>query len=301
MLSLLNRYKELLIVGALLLYPFVTFLATKSQPRAPNFVDRAIIAVSSPLQSGLTSVIDGVGGGWSGYVGLRGVRAENLVLKEENAKLRNQLNALTEARAENERLKRLLSYSESLTVGQPIAARVVGVNPVQNMLSVHINRGEKDGVHKGMPVVTADGVVGQVLRATAGWADVLLITDPNSRIGVRVQREHRYRATAVGARDKTGLPLVLENAPRTDDVLEGDVLITSGTDGIFPAGLVVGRATGVEKKNFGMFLHAKIIPAVDVTALEEVVVLPETSLPAPTPAVPSSPAAPTPTSAGGLR
>jgi rod shape-determining protein MreC len=282
-LSLLKRYKDLLFVSGLLLYPFVTYLATKSQPRAPHLLDRAVIAMSSPLQAALTWVIDGIGGGWSGYVGLRGVRADNLVLKDENARLRAELNVLTEARAENERLKRLLAYTENVTVGQPIAARVVGVNPVQNMLSVHINRGEKDGVHKGMPVVTADGVVGQVLRATAGWADVLLITDPNSRLGVRVQRSPRYRATAVGARDKTGLPLVLENAPRTDDVLEGDVLVTSGTDGIFPPGLVVGRATGVEKKNFGMFLHAKIIPAVDVTALEEVVVLPESALPASTP------------------
>ncbi len=279
MLSLIKRYRELLVVSALLLYPFGTFLATKSQPRAPHFVDRLVIAISSPLQSALSWMVDGVGGGWKGYVWLRGVRVENGTLKEENARLRSELNVLTEARAENERLKRLLSYSESVTAGQPIAARVVGVNPVPNMLSVHINRGEKDGVRKGLPVVTADGVVGQVLRATASWADVLLITDPNSRLGVRVQREPRYRASAVGARDKTGLPLLLENAPRTDDVLEGDVLVTSGTDGIFPPGLVVGRAAGVEKKSFGMFLQAKIVPAVDVTALEEVVVLPEAAVP----------------------
>ncbi|MGQ0503765.1 MAG: rod shape-determining protein MreC [Myxococcaceae bacterium] len=276
MLSLIKRYRDLLVISFLLLYPFVTFLATRNKPRDPNVVDRIVVSISSPLQYGLTVAVDSLVGGWQGYVALRGVREQGQVLQAENARLRAELNNLTEARAENERLKRLLSYTETAP-RPPIAARVVGVNPVQNMLSLHINRGESAGVRKGLPVMTADGVVGRVLRATGSSADVLLITDPNSHIAVRVQRS-RYRATATGARDKTGLPLVLENALRTGDIEEGDTLITSGTDGVFPPGLVVGKVSNVERKNYGMFMAARITPAVDVTAVEELLVLPDNPL-----------------------
>lgn len=267
MLSLLKRYRTPLTVGVLLLYPFGAFLTTGRRGRDPNFVDRAVIGLTAPLQRGLIAVIDGSKAAVFGYIDLREVRQENEQLRAENLQLRSAVQVLGETRAENERLRGLLAYAEAVP-GPEIAARVIGVNPVAKLLSVRINRGESDGVYRGMSVVTPDGIVGQVVRTTGGWADVALVTDAQSRVGVRVQRS-RARGTAAGQGKG---PLRLENMLRTEDIQEGDAIITSGTDGVYPPGLVVGKVTHLEKTEHGMFLGGDIEPAVDTTRLEEVLV-----------------------------
>ncbi len=269
MLSALKRYRELLVVAFLLLYPFAMFLSRGGKAREPNALDRGVITVSSWLQSGLGWGIDGVVGGWRGYVGLRAVRSENLVLRQEYARLLTEVHSLEEERNENQRLRALLSYAQT-AAGPEIAARVVGVNPVSTLLSVRIDRGTDHGVRKNMPVVTHEGVVGHVERVTATYADVVLLRDRNTILGVRVQRS-RARANAVGA--GKDLALRLDNALRTEDLQEGDVVITSGTDGIYPSGLVVGTLSRVQKSDFGMFQSGEILPAVDTARLEEVLVL----------------------------
>lgn len=268
MLSLLRRYRRFLIVSVLLLYPLVAFLVTGRRGREANFIDRTVIAMTAPLQSGLNWIIDGVVGSVHHYVDLRDVRQENDALRLENMQLRAAVQALGEARSENERLKQLLAYAEK-EAGPEIPARVVGVNPVAKLLSVRISSGERQGVYRGMSVVTPDGIVGQVIRTTGGYADVALVTDPQSRVGVRVQRS-RARGTAAGSGSG---PLKLENMLRTEDVEDGDLIITSGTDGVYPPGLVVGRVANLEKKEHGMFQAADILPAVDTMKLEEVLVV----------------------------
>lgn len=270
MLSLLKRYRELIVVSALLLYPLATFLARGPGGRDPNVVDRAVIWVTAPLQRWLGAAMTGVGSTWSGYVGLYGVKEENDRLLQENATLRSRVQALGEADLENQRLRRLLMYADE-QIGREVAARVIGVNPVTFPLAVRIDRGSDEGIQKGAAVITADGVVGQVVRVTGGYADVMLVRDPNARIAVRVQRT-RARATAAGAGGDQNL--ALEYLLRTEAVAVGDVIVTAGTDGVFPPGLLVGSVTAVQEKASGMFQAAEVIPAVDTVRLEEVLVLP---------------------------
>jgi rod shape-determining protein MreC len=288
-LSLLKRYRELLVVSALLIYPFVALLVGGGKGREPHLVDRAVLSLTSPLQRGLTAGLEGASEVFQGYVALRGVREDNELLRREAAMLRGRLNELAELRAENERLRRSLAYAES-TAGDEVLARVVGYNPAASTQSVRINRGEADGVRAGMAVVTPEGVVGQVIRATGGSADVALLTDPQSRAGVRVQRS-RARATVVGA--GASRPLRLENALRADDMAENDVLITSGADGVYPAGLVVGQVRKLSRTDHGVFQVADILPSVDMTKLEEVLVISSPVVrqrePVPTPAPTASP------------
>lgn len=269
MLSLLKRYLDPLVVAALLLLPFAMFLARGRKAREVNFIDRGVIAITSQLQGVITRTVDGLASGWNSYVALRQVRGENEGLKGENRDLRTRLHGLEEVKAENERLRRLLAYTE----GQPfrsIVARVVGVNPDATQLTVRIDQGEAAGVLRGMPVTNAEGVVGHVLRATGGYADVLLIADVNSKIAVRMKTS-RTRATAAGA-GRVG-PLKLENLARGEALEIGDSIITSGTDGIFPPGLMVGIVSNVERKGAGMFQVAELKPAANLNKLEEVFVL----------------------------
>ena len=269
MLALLKRHREPLLVVVLLAYPLISLLGSGRRVREPNLLDRGLLGVSAPLQRGLVAVIDGVTGGWQRYVALRRVERENLAMREEIEGLREAVSGMQEARNENQRLRRLLNYPEA-EAGPLVVARVVGINPDPNHLTVRIDRGEADGVLRNMPVVTPDGVVGQVLRATSGSADVLLLADPNSRLGVRVQRT-RARAGAAGTGDERLLRL--DYLAHAEDLEEGDPLVTSGTDGVYPPGLLVGHATQVQRQGSGMFLGAMLLPAVDFSRLEEVLVL----------------------------
>ena len=133
-----------------------------------------------------------------------------------------------------------------------------------------IDRGSDDGLAPLMPVVVADGVVGRIHAVAGRTADVLVLTDLNSSIAVRVDRT-RARANVRGL----GRPDLcrLDYALRTEDVIEGDPLVTSGTDGVFPRGLPVGKITQLDRRQHGLFQDARVVPAVDVTRLEEVLVL----------------------------
>jgi rod shape-determining protein MreC len=245
------------------------FLGSNRRVREPNLVDRVALAVTAPVQRGLVAIIDGTANAWSQYVSLRSVRRENVQLQDENTKLRADVVGLAEAKAENERLRRLVHYDE-VSPGPKVVARVLGINPDPNRLTLRIDRGEGDGVKRGQAVVTADGVVGQVLRSTASAADVLVVFDPNCRLGGRVQRTRSRVGIAGGGDDQA---LKLEYLLRTEDLEEGDLVVTSGTDGVYPPGLVVGRVTGVQRQTSGMFLNAGILPAVNFAKVEEVVVL----------------------------
>jgi rod shape-determining protein MreC len=268
-LSLIRRYREPLLVTFIVAHALMTFLGSSRKVREPNLVDRLALSATAPVQRAVVAAVDGVSGAWSRYVSLRAVRRENEGLREENTKLRSEVVGLAETRAENDRLRRLLHFDET-NPGPKVTARVLGINPDPNRLTLRIDRGEGDGVRRGQAVVTADGVVGQVLRATASASDVLVLADPNSRMGGRIQRT-RARVGVSGAGDEQALKL--EYLLRSEELEEGDLVLTSGTDGVYPPGLVVGRVTGVQRQTSGMFLNAGILPAVNFSKLEEVMVL----------------------------
>ncbi|HVE85452.1 MAG TPA: rod shape-determining protein MreC [Myxococcales bacterium] len=281
MLSLIKRYRDLILVAGLLLLPFFTFVTRGPNGREPYLVDRWVLALSSHVQRAFAWALDGTASVWTGYAALRGVEAENRGLRAENQALRAKAMEQDELRAENERLRSLVAYADKKQ-GQEVVAKVVGVDPSSTRHFVRIDRGESDGVAPGMAVITPDGVAGYVERATSGWADVILITDATHRMGVRDERT-RARAIAAGTGGKADLELRLDYALRKDDLAENDAIITSGTDGVYPAGLRVGTLSRVEQRGSGMFRAGSIHPAVDPTKLEEVLVLPKVAVPLPAP------------------
>ena len=269
MLSFVRRHREPLLVCVILAHALGMFLGSGNRVREPNIVDRIALAVTAPVQRAVVATVDGSVNAWQQYVSLRSVRRENTHLLEENSQLRAEVVGLAEARAENDRLRRMVHYDET-SPGPKVVARVLGINPDPNRLTLRIDRGEGDGVRRGQAVVTPDGVVGQVLRATASAADVLVVFDPNCRLGGRIQRT-RARVGIAGAGDDQALKL--EYLLRTEALEEGDLVVTSGTDGVYPPGLVIGRVTGVQRQTSGMFLNAGILPAVNFAKVEEVLVL----------------------------
>jgi rod shape-determining protein MreC len=275
-LAFLKRYRELIAIGVLLVFPLITYLAHSKHGRDLTMVDRAVLFVTTPVERGVSAVVCWTLSTWHGYVGLREVQQENLTLRAENLKLKQAVAQMSEAQAENERLRRMVSFAESAPAPL-LTAPIIGEGPTLNLLTLKIGKGTADGVVKGLAVVSSDGVVGRVLTAGTHSADVLLIADTNSAVPVRAQRSRaRAKVMGQGARDSalSLRPFSLVQALRTDDIEDGDILVTAGTDGVFPKGLVVGRVTGVVRPAHGMFLSAEVVPAVNVAKVEEVFVLP---------------------------
>ena len=287
MLQLLKRYRELILVVILLLVPLGVFFARSKKPAERSPVDRAVIWLTSPIEKAVAWTVTGVLNGWNHYVALRGAQERAGELSRELNLLRVEKQQLLQERAEVERLHKLLAFTQASPTRTYVGARVVGIQlaPTGLQLLV-IDRGEEDGVVRGKPVVTADGVVGRVHGATGHSAEVLVVADRNSSIAVRVDRT-RARANVRGM-GKPGA-CKLDFALRSDDVIEGDLLVTSGTDGVFPRGVPVGKVSQLKKAGNGLFLDAMVIPTVDVTRVEEVLVvtsweatLPDVMLPAAT-------------------
>jgi rod shape-determining protein MreC len=255
----------------------VIFLALIPQtPRRAPWYEQLFANVLAPIQWTFTKFGGGIYSMWDGYISLVGTKKENKKLAEENAKLNAGLIELEEVKKENERLKSLLNYSETFTA-PTVTARVVANDPRAEFKSLIIDRGKSDGVKVPMPVMGPQGVVGRVGRVYHNTSQVLLLNDPNSAADVIVQRS-RARGVLVGAIShtelKSGFYLTrMEYLRGTSDVKEGDVVVTSGLDQVFPAGLPIGTAHDIKNSRYGVFQEAEVVPFENFQELQEVVVL----------------------------
>jgi len=219
------------------------------------------------LQSGVTRVVSAVRGGWDGYVALWGVREENYRLRGELQQAQADLVKYREAMANNVRLEKLLNLKKELAAPF-LTARIVGRDPSQWFNTVIINQGTSDGVQMGMPVVSGEGVVGQVRNASPHFAKILLANDPNSAIDVLLQ-ESRVQGIVKGNGKGFDLQYVLKN----NEVKEGEIVLTSGLGGVFPKGLVLGTVAKVVRNRRGMFQQIEVASAVNFEQLEYLVII----------------------------
>jgi rod shape-determining protein MreC len=268
--SIFKRFREPIFVIVLLAVPFVVFFVKAKKGRELNPVDRFVIAATAPVEKAITVAAFAVVDAWQGYVALRHVREDNLQLRRDNLKARSIEQQAAEVRLENARLRRLLDFVDKQLPRRLLVAKVVAVGASPHSHTLRIARGSEDGVVKGAPVIAPEGVVGIVSQLTASYADVQLIVSPLSAVPAISQRT-RSRSTVKGTGDITRCKLTY--ALRTDDLAEGDVLITAGGPGSFPQGLRVGHVTSVAKKAHGLFLDAEVVPAVDFSRLDEVEVV----------------------------
>jgi len=269
--SLLRRYREVIVVAVLVVVPLGVFLAHARHPGDRTALDRFVLVATWPIEKGVDWAVTGVLEGWQRYVWLRGVENSARDLSRTVNELRAENAELSQLQAENERLSQLLLFVKSRPDVRAVGAKVIGTRmDPKGLQLVTIDRGSEDGIRKMMPVVTAAGVLGRVHTLTPHAADVLLLSDRNSSIAVRVERS-RARANVRG-QGAPG-PCRLEYALRSDDLIEGDELVTSGTDGVFPRGLPVGVVHQVKRGGHGLYQASEVNPAVDVNRVEEVMVL----------------------------
>ena len=227
-----------------------------------------LLWIMRPLQIAAQTTTDWIEELRNSYSMLTGYKAENEKLRKRIEQLESEKNQLMEAGATNERLRKLLEFRSHLPSGT-VTASIIANSGSSWFKSCLLDKGTADGVRKGMAVVTPLGAVGQVVAVTARTAKVLLIADPNNGVDVLVQRT-RARGIVSGSLDNGP---ILKYVKRSEDIQEGDRLVTSGLDGVFPKGIVVGSVTKVRKQTLGLFQHIEVMPAVNLARTEEVLVV----------------------------
>jgi rod shape-determining protein MreC len=273
---LFRRYTLLIFIILLLLFALVLMSLRAKQRKGVEFFDALLMEICSPFQKASTLVIKTVQGTFQQYIFLVNLEKENRALKKKIAELQEENHRTKEMKLANERLRQLLQFREKNSPSM-IGAEVIGQDPSSWFKSITIDKGERDGVEKGMAVVSPAGVIGQVLKTAPHYATVLLITDYNSAIDSIVQRTRAKAIVEGKGENRCQLKYLL----RAEEAAVGDVVVTSGLGGNFPKGLMVGEIKKVDKKGHGVFQYAELVPSADMTQLEEVFVIMEPLLPAP--------------------
>jgi len=257
----------------LLVLPFFFLSANLKDPDEVGLVDAGLLKISAPLQYVATEAAGALGGLLEEYVYLVEVGRENDRLRDENDRLREDNRLLRVQAGENDRLRDLLELRERLP-GESISAEVVTreFSPYFRVMRVRLDRGARDRVRAGMPVVSAQGLVGQIRRTTGHYADVLLTVDQESAIDVVVQRTGA-RGMLRGTGESNRYLCRMQYLRREDEVEVGDEIYTSGLGRRFPAAILVGRVVRVERQEFGLYQEVEVAPSVSFSDLEEVLVL----------------------------
>jgi len=240
-------------------------LIVVSLNRAPGQPDLWILqavltTITTPIQSVLANGIAGIKKGWTTYFSMRDARLENDQLRVDRAHLESQLIELREK-------VRLLEQVEELRKWQTdnkydgVQARVVARDANKLFNTVVIDRGTSSGIAKDQPVVTAEGLVGRVINAWPVSAQVLLITDERHGAGAVIGQTEESRLLGVVRGQKDYFCEMRFIAP-PEKIENGEQVVTSGQDGIYPKGLLIGRV----KKTGGESVVAPQVVAVEPAA-----------------------------------
>lgn len=226
------------------------------------------LAIISPVQRVASAVISPFSHAWRFVSRIGYLSSQNVDLKKENARLRQQLVDRNELQAESERLRALVGFKQR-TGYETVAATVVGRPPSNWEQTVIINAGSSQGIKPEMPVVVADGLVGQVARVSPWSSEVQLIIDQRSGVGALVQTT---RDTGVVDGD-INAELHLDFIPKNSKARIGDVVITSGYGGVFPKGLFVGTISNIKEPTYSLFKEIEVRSEVDFSRLEDVIII----------------------------
>ncbi|MBA3544935.1 MAG: rod shape-determining protein MreC [Nannocystis sp.] len=274
------------LVVALLGIPVLLLRAAAQEPQGLSGFDRAVRRVGAPLEAGVSYAAGSVGRFFERWVLQARLQEDNETLDAENRQLRLELRALTAVEEENKELRRSLQMRAKVAEDM-IAAEISGVeqSPFFRVVKLQIDRGA-GFVRPGMAVIADTGVVGRIDRADEANADVMLITDPRSKIAVEVART-RAPGILAGLDEDTCLVHVASDFP----VQVGDLIQTSGVDELFPRGHPVGQVVRVEDV-VGDQQRVHVVPAVRFDRLDMVwVVLASAPPPDPGAEQPRKPAA----------
>lgn len=259
--------RKILLLIPIFSLPLIT-INMQQMPRPSEWYGEPMALLASKTQVMYSWFSDEVRSTTSLYLNLINIKRENIELKGQNAELKAQLAAMTELKLENERLNQLFAFKQKNKMNL-LAAKVIGRDLSSDHATIMIDRGSNDGIKAMQAVMTIEGAVGYVFRVDSGTSRIMLITDRYSVIDGIVQRS-RARGLVEG---KSFDACLLKYVNKSADVVTGDLIVTSGLDGIFPKGLPIATVELVNKKPYTVTLDVELKPVVNPNKVEELFVV----------------------------
>ena len=257
-----------LVLAVVLAHVILISAQVNAEPGA-TVLETVTFGAFTEVQRLLTSGLDKAVGLWSGYVGLRDVREENVELNSEISDLRLELQQQRALAQQTRSLERLLELRQTVALST-LSARVIATDATPYFRTLTIDRGRQDGVRSDLAVIAPDGVVGRVVGSPGPRAaQVQLLVDRNAAAGALIERT-RASGVIVGTDDSRFLQM--EYVSNLEDVQTGDEIVTSGIDGIYPKGLRIGVVTDVAD-GMGLYRLIRVAPVVEFSQIEDVLVV----------------------------
>ena len=278
--SFFSRYKNPLVLMAVLLVQVIglaTQVKRPDNPRAANSGGTRLIRIwtisaITPIERAFVGTGHFFRNTWHNYVDLHDVRKQNRELQEEVDRLRLEQARLREDADEGRRLKALLGFRDKF-IAQTVAAQVIGSSGNEQSHVIYIDKGSRAGLKPDMAVITPDGIVGKIKDVFPLSSQVLLINDRDSGAGILLQSS-RLQGILKGSNQGE---VFVGDIMSDEKVDQGEQVITSGGDRIYPKGLPVGTVTNAGRdRDSEPFLFIKVRPAANLSRLEEVLVITRT-------------------------
>jgi rod shape-determining protein MreC len=246
---------------------FLTAYSSRN-PAIARIGNTLVLEMITPISGAAEFVARGLSSSWHRYIFLSNTARENEVLRGRISDLERDMARAGEFERENTRLRTLLQVAADNRV-QGVAASIIGGDPSGWVRGVVVNKGSSSGIREGMAVIHAQGVVGQVVSVASDSARVLLVSDHASGVDVLLQ-DSRAHGVVEGAGDQV---CELKFVTKDVKVKEGDVVITSGMDSVYPKGIVLGRVSQIAQAHGALFQTIEVKPAVDFSKIEEVLIV----------------------------
>jgi len=235
--------------------------------RGVPMLDEVVFGVFAQVQRAANTLTTGVRTSWQDYFALQQVREENQTLKDQLSKLQIRLQEERNLAQQSQMLQQLLTLKTSTEL-MTTAASVIAGGASPEFRTITIDKGNSEGVHNDMAVLAPAGVVGRIIQPSSRASKVQLLIDRNAAAGALIERT-RAQGVVIG----TGIDeLRMDYVPGSADVKTGDMVVTSGIDGIYPKGFVIGQIQSVTR-GAGEYSAIVIRPAVDFTTLEAVLIV----------------------------
>jgi rod shape-determining protein MreC len=261
------RQRGRFLFGAVVLAQIILISAQVNSRAGVPVLEQVTFGVFAEVQRAASGTFNFLTHSWTGYVGLRGVQAENAALKTRLDTLQIELQEQRALAERSQQLQKLLDLRDRVNL-PTTAADIIGLGASPDFQTVTISKGTTDGLKADMAVLSPAGVVGRIVTPSARASKVQLLIDRNAAAGALVERS-RAQGVVLGTGEGV---LRMEYVAELGDVQTNDTVVTSGVDGIYPKGFVIGQVVTVERRG-GAYKTITVKPAVDARDLESVLVV----------------------------
>jgi rod shape-determining protein MreC len=266
-----NKSKVFLFLSLVVLS--LAVLTVDSKRRGMRTPGAYFFPVFSYLQKGMSAAWRPARDLAQSVFGSRRLLVENRRLKQETQILQGKISRLSQYERENEELRKLLEFREKSKLGEiltdSVGAEVAGRNPSNWYRTLVIDRGKRDGLKRDMIVVSGEGLVGRISEVSFATSQVVLVLDEDSCVSASVERTKEHGIVQGQLSDT----LKMKYLSGKTEVVQGDAIRSSGLGGIYPKGLLIGTVSEVKRADYGLTMSAEVLPAVDFSRLERVLVL----------------------------